>query len=301
MISNNFNLDIYFGMDTIKATTSLYKNLTQKIFTVQDTGLSYQIVKFWDAQELLLTEKEGGKWRKFSFLDYLWLKTLDELRLLGMPVKILKEIKEGLFNTLSLADLFHAYAINSDLIESINLSSEEKEELKKIGQTKKYEQGQDLGFSYFLLLLTESISRKAPVSILVFSDGSWLPWIESRAQAYNKGAIEKKTFQTHVVVSLSNLLKSFLCDDKSLFVLPKLNILETPEIRILEIISSGDFQTVTVNFKNKKIKSVQMTKEQDVKKHVVDILSENAYQDITIKTHKGLITKIENTTKIVFE
>lgn len=80
----NFNLDLFFGMDNISGTANLYEDLTREIFTVQDTGLSYQIVKFWGAQGLLLNEKEGGKWRKFSFLDYMWLKVLDELRLLGM-------------------------------------------------------------------------------------------------------------------------------------------------------------------------------------------------------------------------
>ena len=43
---------------------------------------------------------------------------------------------------------------------------------------------------------------------------------------------------------------------------------------------------------------LELTKSQDTTRKIVDILQEAQYQDITVKTHKGVITKVENTIKM---
>ena len=62
-----------------------------------------------------------------------------------------------------------------------------------------------------------------------------------------------------------------------------------------------DFDHVAfIKFKDKKISSIEMEKEQDVKKKVVDILSEGDFQKISIQKHNGKVVNIRNTIKMKF-
>lgn len=47
------------------------------------------------------------------------------------------------------------------------------------------------------------------------------------------------------------------------------------------------------------MKTVELIKEQNVKRKIVDILQDSNYQDIVIKSHKGVVTRIQNTVKLV--
>jgi hypothetical protein len=49
------------------------------------------------------------------------------------------------------------------------------------------------------------------------------------------------------------------------------------------------------------MKSLLLVKNQDTKRKVVDVLHDSAYQDIVIKTHEGMVTKIQNTVKVMLD
>ncbi len=112
---------------------------------------------------------------------------------------------------------------------------------------------------------------------------------------------KKLVFSTYIKVSLTRVIKRFLTSEKSGFVLPKLSIIEKNEQQLLEIINSGDYEFVKITFKNRKVRTIELAKAQDTKERVVDIISENKYQDISIKVYNGTITKIVNTTTILFQ
>src|SRR5690606_24866586 len=146
----------------------------------------------------------------------------------------------------------------------------------------------------FIHYLFDCIINKTLVSVKIFQDGSVVPLYNNDYSYYTPASLEKTIYDTHITVSISRIVKEFLVSDESIYVLPRLNLLGMNELKLLEIVSSGEYEAVTINFKNKKMKSLQLVKEQDVKKKLVDILTENAYQDIVIKSHAGMVTRIQN-------
>ncbi|MEM7037589.1 MAG: hypothetical protein AAF570_11470, partial [Bacteroidota bacterium] len=75
-------------------------------------------------------------------------------------------------------------------------------------------------------------------------------------------------------------------------------MLEESEARLLELIHSGEYKSVKINFRDRQMNSLELVKSQAVAKKIVDVLTEASYQDIVIKTHDGKVAMIENTVKI---
>jgi len=118
---------------------------------------------------------------------------------------------------------------------------------------------------------------------------------------YNEKFVERKIFETHVNISISAIIKDFLLDSHFSFLLPQLPLLQQNEARLMELIHSGDYDSITIHFKDKKMKSLELKKTQDTKRRVVDILTDGAYQEIVLKSHKGMVTNIQNTLKVYLD
>lgn len=58
--------------------------------------ISYRQINSWEQQGLLNGNREGREWRRFSIMDALWVKIIDELRTFGVSWERIKVAKESL-------------------------------------------------------------------------------------------------------------------------------------------------------------------------------------------------------------
>ena len=300
---NKLNLDSFFGTKDFVKSVELQMLLSKELFTPKDLDVTYTNITYWDKQGILSSQRKGdAQWRNFSFIDYAWLKVIGELRDMGMPTKLIKEAKESLFKPVDVKPLYKEFKKQIPEMRKTmsSLTEAEKDEaidLMLAGEKK----GKEKGFTYFYFTLLQSILLKEPVSLIIFKDGGFITWFENKSSSYDKETFEEKLYGTYVSVSMSKIIKDFLVDERSVFLLPKLQLLQPNEIRLLELINSGSYDNITINFRDKKMKTIEMKKTQDTKKKVVDILTEGAYQDIVIKSHKGMVTHIQNTVKLMLD
>lgn len=300
---NKLPLDSFFGTKDFVKSVELQMQLSKEIFTPKDLGVTYTNITYWDKQGILSSQRDGdAKWRNFSFIDYAWLKVIEELRDMGIPTKLIKEAKECLFESVDVKPLYkefnkHIPEVRKAMSSLTEAEKDEAIELMLEGQKR----GKDKNFTYFYFTLLQSILLKEPVSLLIFNDGGVMTWFENKSSSYDKESFEEKLYGTYISVSISKIIKNFLVDDRSVFLLPQLQLLQSNEIRLLELINSGSYDNITIKFRDKKMKSLELKKTQDTKKKMVDILTEGAYQDIVIKSHKGMVTHIENTVKIMLD
>ena len=300
---NKLNLDSFFGTKDFVKSVELQMLLSKELFTPKDLDVTYTNITYWDKQGILSSQREGdAQWRNFSFIDYAWLKVIGELRDMGMPTKLIKEAKESLFEPVDVKPLYKEFKKQIPEMRKTmsSLTEAEKDEaidLMLVGEKK----GKEKGFTYFYFTLLQSILLKEPVSLIIFKDGGFITWFENKLSSYDKETFEEKLYGTYVSVSISKIIKDFLVDGRSVFLLPKLQLLQPNEIRLLELINSGSYDNININFRDKKMKNLELKKTQDTKKKVVDILTEGAYQDIIIKSHKGMVTHIQNTVKLMLD
>lgn len=294
-------LDKFFGINSLIKIFELQEKLVEKHFSLKDTGLTQIVIHNWDGHGLLLSDRENKeKWRKYDIVEFIWLKVLKELRDTGVSLPVLQKYREGLFSGPSLQWMGEYMEHNAELLEITPIKDHRDEVLKILKEKRHDEFSKEAGITWFHLLLMETIVNKIPLGIAFFNDGYWLPRNPAGHEDYSPDQTERLAFNTYVYVSLAGIVREFLYD-ASFEVLPKLNLLEKNELKLLEIIHSGDYESVIINFKNRKMKSLLLVKNQDVRRKVVDVLRDNAYQDIVIKTHEGMITKIQNTVKMMLE
>lgn len=61
---------------------------------------------------------------------------------------------------------------------------------------------------------------------------------------------------------------------------------------------SGEINSLSIQFKDSSIHSIEITKEEPVKKRLTDILNEDSYQTVELKKHEGKISYIKKSVKI---
>jgi len=297
---NKLILDLFFGTKNFIKAIELLQLFTKEIFTIKDTGATYTTIKNWDKEGILSSHRESeSQWRNFNFIDYIWLRVIHDMRSIGIPIKLIKAVKNELFKPLPLDGVYKVFKKHiPEIKKAMAFNEEQSNELIEIilaGEKNTTEEG----LTYFYAFIVQCVMLKIPASLIIYKDGSYLVWYEGKSELYEKEEIERKIAESHISISLSNLIKEFLMNERSVFLLPELKLLPPNEIKLMELIHSGEYDSISISFKNKKMKSLELKKMQDTKKKVVDILNEGAYQDIVIKSHKGMVTQIQNTIKVM--
>ncbi len=70
------------------------------------------------------------------------------------------------------------------------------------------------------------------------------------------------------------------------------------EEKILQLLRSGEFDQIVVDFRGKQMHSLSLIKKQDAKRKITEVLRENSFQEIHIKSHNGKVAAIKSTVKI---
>jgi hypothetical protein len=73
------------------------------------------------------------------------------------------------------------------------------------------------------------------------------------------------------------------------------------ENKLLSIVRSGDYDKVIIEFKEKRMHTLVLNKVQSLGKKFIDLLKENPFQKIMVKSHRGKVARVETSTKIKLE
>src|SRR5690242_10252435 len=160
----------------------------KEIFTPQNLGVTYTNINYWDKQGILSSKRSGKTaWRNFSFMDYIWLRVIDELRQFGVQTSLIKKAKEFCFDPLEL-DYKKALPQIKSRITSQDFAlipDEYKQELlNELDSGKKYT------VTYLMYIVCLSIKTRRPVSLLLFKDGDCDFWAETEKAWADKEMVE---------------------------------------------------------------------------------------------------------------
>lgn len=288
-------LNAHFGANSLKKVVELHDYLTAQIFSTKDFDVLPRTIVAWEREGIVEIKRESkAEWRRVSFLEYLWIEFVNDLRELGIRVPIISKVKATLLAPISVEWLQLAVLTN---LERESLSEEDYSNLTK---DLKFEELCSAEVTIFTLLAISSIIERSSIAILIFMDGTAMPWFMENNQHWTEEMMARKANEVYISVPLMSLFKEYLTNPKTQFSYSKLNILNEDEQYLLEQIHSGKYSSITINFKDQKMKSLELVREQDVKVKISDVIADASYQDITIKTHGGRVTKIENTVKVTF-
>jgi len=300
-MSTKISIDPYWGAPlSVENFMKLASFLLEERFIVKDLDVSYVNITYWDKQGILNSSRmEKGKWRNFSFIDYMWLKTIQELRDIGVSTALIKKAMVMLFAPYDFKRDLIVYKNNPELwLDYLkNFSKEEQEQLKEI-KSELENSPLDEKNSNFCAAISKAIHLKQIIKLEIFKDGYTI--LHPDGAFDSEEDFERMINESHVSISLTQLLKTFLVENnqESVHLLKESKCLQPNEIALLEMMHNGEFDSINIIFKDKKVVEFELSKTQEAKSKMIDILKKGKYQNITIKSHNGMVTQIQNTVKV---
>jgi len=293
----------YWG--TVKRVTALL--LPQ--FTISDVGITHRWITNWDDQGLIDNRRDGTEWRRFSFVEYIWLRIIVRLREFNMSIPVIKQVKKYLFQSNSkenfkiIAEAFSENMKNGFFPPAPGYTAEEYEKylLKNISQFNSELKHVNL---LFLMIFSMQIDKK-PIFLQVTENGQcgYLYFGDNRTSEASLQALKNdmEVFD-FTIINLYKIFEEFFSNKKIKDeAIKEIAILNEKEKQILELIQMGDFKELSIKLTNNKNYFVSIKRNKSLEKitnHVSSLIARGQYQDIKIVTEKGKIVLAEITDKI---
>ena len=290
----------FFDADTYKKAEELAAFvITETPFTVKDADVASHNIHYWIKQGLFPNKGDAAVIR-MNFVEFVWLKILSEIRMAGLKAETLKGLLEELVKPLDNYVLYEKLAADASFIDSLQLPDSEKRKIKTLlrSGTWKETAKSETKFSPLLFLIAETISKRTFVSIAVFLSGGYAPLVDNTLHLLPKETAQRLKTETHLVISITNILSEFLGNERFSSIVPNLNYFSPEEIKLLELVRSKEYDSIKIRFSEKRMDFMELEKHEDVHKKIVEMLAENNFQSISISQQHGKISRIVHTVKM---
>jgi len=286
----------------------LYDMLRERIFLKTELDVVYSDLANWERYNLLSIggDSEKGDWKKLNYIEYTWIKIIQELRQFGFNYEEIEAYKSKLFNKPTISEIIEASKVDKVNVEE-RLNAESIIKLNSITESDN-DESIDFEYSYFEIMIVSAIESSQNWSILFFKDmpGLYLPISVEAFRGFDlidKSEItEELLSKTFLSISLSAIISKFLVDGDNSFQKTTISILTKNEHSILKQIRKGykNIKSIKIRFKNDQMEMLEVTSIKKVKleSRLLEHIKKGDYQSISIDTVDGKIVNFENTQKI---
>jgi DNA-binding transcriptional MerR regulator len=275
-----YELDCFLQSEQASKFSELSIKILEKNFTTTQVGVSYRWITFWDERGLLPSVTEKRKWRKFSFVEYVWLKMIIELRKYNISLDIISRLKDSLFESSSAIEYFDSPELLEEMLLRI-APDNQKEAVKQILADK------------------EKIYTEIQQ---ITHEGVYIPFKEFYFEDfYKNNDFREFIHKSYISISITEIVSDFIKENDLEMLEGKLTILTDQEAQIIDLIRQRKYKSLKVRFDDdKEISMVEATSAEtpDIEKRLIDMIMKNGYQEIVLKTERGKLVNCENTRKI---
>jgi hypothetical protein len=281
--------------------------LLERVFSVNDSKIDSKIFHSWKIADLLPTVPKGG-WAKLSFIDLLWLETLETMRKFGCSKALMKAVCEKLFHeaykvNLGKLTLKENHDFLTNLASTRSLTFEEEQYLNEITHIIKdsvYMSVLDRGINYFYHLVTNCFLENNEVGLIIYLDGSFSTY-ELRNNL-KEGNTNADLSVPHILIPISSFIKKFIAAEENEEFLNQCGVLNEQEFEVLKLIRKKNIKSITVTLNNKTVQRIETEESGMIDKNDVKLLKKTLglkeYDSIEINSRDSRTMSFIKTTKI---
>ena len=285
-------------------------SLLEGVFSVKDSKIDSKIFHSWKIAGLLPTVPKGG-WAELSFIDLLWLDTLETMRKFGCSKKLMKAVCKKLFYdayevNLGKLTLEENHAFLTNLALRRPLTFEEEQYLNSTNQVLNdsiYMSVLDLGINYFYHLVTNCFIENNEVGLVIYLDGSF-----STYELINN--VEKKNQSAdlsvpHILIPISSFIKKAIADNEKEGFLNQSGVLNEQEFEVIKLIRKKNIKRITVTINNKEVQKIETEESGFINESNVALLKQilclKQYDSIEINSRDARTMSFKKTKKIYMD
>jgi DNA-binding transcriptional MerR regulator len=263
-------------------------------YSINDLKVSPRDATYWDKQGILPVKKGVGMRRKYDLHQSIWIKFIQQMRLLGIGLKTIKSLKENLLEPkIDLKELNEEMFLK--LFHKLNSKKEMAISPEELVYAIKNQEP-----SLFQSTVYATIIFRKPFQCLVNKDGDYLIYDLSRYQEFTTKYTEFKEFvsQPYFCLSFSEAYHSLVREWSPEPFIEKTSLLSKTEMEILKMIRNEKIDSFKVRFKDGKPDLIELKEKKNIslENRFLDVIAKNGYQKITLSTRNGKIVNFENKT-----
>ena len=272
--------------------------LLEGVFSVKDTGIDSKIFHSWKIAGLLSTV-EKGKWAQLSFIDYLWLRSLECMRKFGCSLKTMLALHEELFikayqENLSKKTLEANVAYLTKLSKQRPLTIEETNFLEEYRNTladKILISTTNYGVNYFYQLVLKCFIHNNEVGLVIFEDGSFKTY--ELTPSINKDSQAIDLSMPHLLIPISYFIKQFIVAEEKERFLNTTGLLNDQEYEVVKQLRNKNIKKITITFNDAthKIEKIEPESTGIIKgeeaRRIMELLGLKNYSGIELHTRDG--------------
>jgi len=278
----------------------LIEKLLAPQFALKDMDVKPQYVNLWRNEGILFNDASSRGGKPFSFIDYIWVKMIEKMKLLGIHYEIIRKVKAETIAKPFWFTILDLAAKHTDL--PIEFRGEDDKVLTakeaKILWSDKIENT----VSLFAHLIARCIADKRHLAFWINADGQVAFVTDKKINGlFSDKALVKMYRGAFVSISITEIVREFIDRKELNLVSEEMNVISEEEKQVLELIRDGKLTELKIRFdKANQIDLIEATKEEplELKSRFLDVITQEGYQDITFTTEKGTIVKFRNTIKI---
>ena len=272
--------------------------LLEGVFSVKDTGIDSKIFHSWKIAGLLSTV-EKGKWAQLSFIDYLWLRSLECMRRFGCSLKTMLALHEELFikayqENLGKKTLEANVTYITKLSKQRPLTIEETDFLEASRNTladKILMSITNYGVNYFYQLVLKCFIHNNEVGLAIFEDGSFTTY--ELTPSINKDSKPIDLSMPHLLIPISYFIKQFIVAEEKEKFLNTTGLLNDQEYEVVKQLRNKNIKKITITFNDAthKIEKIEPETSGIIKgeeaRRIMELLGLKNYSSIELHTRDG--------------
>lgn len=300
--------------NSIKGANLRGQLLSQRHFLVKDAGIDSRIFHVWKAKGLV-DFINMGEWARLSFVEYLWLRTLETMRNFGCSVSLMKKIYDELFTKAFKENLVAKnHKANLEFYRNLQktrpLTQDEADILDNLETAEKFPELIIMSryqVSYFYELILNCLTCKAETGIIIYKDKTFTKFIRfSNEEVKNETGTVIDMTKPHIYIPISSYILEFIDDEEKDSFLVKTGLMSEDEYRVIREIRNKNVKSITVTFKESehKIEKIECDKKGLIKgedaKKIMNMLGLKNYSGIELNTRDGKTLSFTHTEKKFF-
>lgn len=257
-------------------------------------------------QGLLFEDYRKKKWRLLDLVSVVWMKVIVKMRAYNISFDIIRNIRRDL----QPQDLMDLVLSSPDLREFIMAMAESDHQAvpdldKLLSDPDVREDVRNQLPNFLKILILDAIILKDHLSLLVNQEGEYLPFKESFRKDYlATPEIRRFLLGSYLTVSISEILIEFYKAHDPVFLKDEMKLITEEEAAVLMAMRQPGIKSVTVRIDQQgEYDLLEIAREQKVDRsaRLYEIMLQEGYEDISIKTQKGDIVYCQNTTRQRFK